>query len=254
MKKNKFMAILTIAAVLMCMLTGCDSSTAGSWGGGGAVNNNSEDEGSNADDNATLTGTVTLKQFLDSGPKVGFVIIPDKPKYPLIYFFEDGKVYMVCTHSSSDGPRANDSIFKSGSSSDGEIPWSEFDRKTDDEMVEYARSHKQLRFVWYGRNTWKKVDEFSTGEYRLHIYTDYTGVSRAYERIEVHYEDGDHYSSGYSSLPDMGGIKLTADKVVINGSTYSGFADQDGNKLYFRTGNDLTIVLDNIGDEGVEVD
>lgn len=254
MKKNKFIVILIITIVFVGVFAGCGSFTYDTVGGGISVNNGSGNGSNDVYSNTTLTGTVTLKQFLDSGPKVGFVTIPSKPGYPLIYLFEDGKVYMVCTHSSSDGPRANDLIFDNSTLPTNAIPWSELDKMSDEEMLEYARDHKQLKFVWYGWNTWTKVDEFSTGKYKLHIYTDYTGKSRDYERIEIQYEKGDNYPYGYNSLPDMDRIKTTADKKVINGSIYTGFVDQDGDELYFRTGNNLTIVLDKVGDAGVEVD
>lgn len=245
MKKIKFMAILTIATVLMSMMTGCDSFTTSSGSGGGTASDGSGSGGSNN----TLTGTVTLKQFLDSGPKVGFVGTPDKSKYPEIYFFENGKIYMVCTWETYKGYYAND---KKGEGK-GAITWGDIAKMTDEELLELAREHKQLKYLYYGGrfNIVEGSLELSSRGYTLHIYTDSTGNNFAYENIEVSFV----FDSGNMMGILSGKLISSSEKAVIYDSSFSGLENEDGNVvLYFRTGENLTIVPDNLGDSGIEVD
>lgn len=240
MKKIKFVAILTIGILLMCMLAACGSSTYGSGSGGG-----------------TRTGTITLKQFLDSGPKVGLIGTPNKSDYPHIYLFENGKIYMVCTWSSYNGFYANDKHGALIKGNDGIVTWGDLAKMTDEELLEFAREHKQLEYIWFGGDYGLiEVSEgFATGEYTLHIYTDSTGNNRSYERIEINYEyRNNDWADKYDAVPFIDKLKSSTEKAVIYDSIFSGLEDAKGNVLYFRTGENLTIVLDNLGDEGVEVD
>ena len=256
MKKFKFMTILTIAIVLIGMLAGCDSFTSGSGSGGGTVNSND-----------TRNGTITLKQFLDSGPKVGFVGTPDKAGYPCIYLFENGKVYMICTWKAH-----GDYYYENGEEKGqkkGAITWGELAKMTDEELLSFAQEHKQLIYSYYAdiydrafEN--ESTTKFTTGYYTLHIYTDSTGNNFAGERIEVDQQylyrkytsdtTGEWRKSTSVSLLGIGKLKTSAKKAEIYDSIFSGFEDEEGNILYFRTGENLTIVFDNVGDEGVEID
>ena len=79
--------------------------------------------------------------------------------------------------------------------------------------------------------------------------------SRSYECIEVHYAyRNNDWAPKYDAVPFIDHLESAVDKAVIYDYVFSGLQDSDGNVLYFRTGKNLSITLDNIGDSGVEVD
>lgn len=266
MQKIKFMAILTIATVLIGILSGCNSLVFSSVNGGGFVDNKGIEVGnggSTVNNNGNHTGTVTLKQFLDSGPKVGFTIqgTPNKSEYPYIYLFENGKVYMVCTWQSGEYCANHEK-----GQGKGALTWGDISKMTDEELLSFAQEHKQLKFKYpvgfeydfYSNGTSRYV----TGDYTLRIYTDSTGNNFEYERIEV---DQEYFHSNpfvyneewrkydFVDLPGVGKLNTYTEKSVIYNSVFSGLTGIGG-ALYFRTGENLTIVVDNLGDEGVETD
>ena len=212
----------------------------------------------NVNSGNTLTDTVTLKQFLDSGPKVGFYGTPNKSDYPLIYLFEDGKVYAVCpwTEKYEKYFHENYSLGRN----DGAVTWGDIAKMSDDELLEFARKNKQLNFMHYYKiESIESFDAkvaikmfFVTGDYTLHIYTDSTGNNFVREKIEVEYEYENYISSSTFSI--AGGIRSSSKKAVIYDSTFIGLDNGGDSMLYFRTDGNLTIVPDKLGTEGVETD
>lgn len=188
--------------------------------------------------------TVTLKEFLDSGPKVAFEsrlyeVAKDRtPSY--MYLFEDGKVYVVCHETNSNG-------FPDRSA---KLTYGEIAKMSDTELLEYARKHKQTEYGGYTR---------ITSGYTLHVYTDSTGNNREYEEIYVSREKlGD---DGWSETYDLFyTLEFTATRqAVVYDSTFTGIVEDPYDPdicegLFFRTDSNLTIILDNVGDKGVEID
>ena len=113
MKKIRFTALFMTIVMLIVTLAGCSNSTG-----------------------RKLSGTVTLKEFLDSGPKVGFYgSFPlDKDNSPYsMYLFENGKVYYV--YSFDENEQVTD---------DYKLTWGEISKMSDKELLEYARKYMTL--------------------------------------------------------------------------------------------------------------
>lgn len=254
MKKTKIIvpAVVLVVVFLIGMFVGIPIGRGSSSGG------NSGENDKPATNNGTLTGTVTLAEYLNSGPRVGFYIantVFDKDMYPdAILLFEDGKMYQVCTWIDENGNlRAND---REGREK-GALTWSDISKMTDDELLEFARAHKELE--WH-ESSWGY--RFNTGEYTLHVYTDSTGNYREYDQIEIEYQS---FRNGEWNQPKVGAYPTNRLRELrtkeIYDSIFSGVCMGSSNYasdydwgLFFRTGSDLTITLDNPGDEGVEVD
>lgn len=106
------------------------------------------------------------------------------------------------------------------------LTWGEISKMTDEELADYVRNN--------GENM---------GEYQLHIYTDSTGNNLEYEGIYC----GDNR--------EMTLYPYTNTAIVYD-SVFKGFSSTDdgGQASHYRVNDDITVTLDNIGDEGVEVD
>lgn len=225
MKTIRFMALCMALVLFASLLAGCGNSTS-----------------------LPLKGNVTLKRFLDSGPKIGFRTIgtPSKNTHPTIYLFEDGKVYMVSTVIVKGCPTDNwifnrhidPELFDEGSP----LTLGDISKMTDEELLEFARAHKTLE--WSNGDLYAGVDYHIDGRitdgYSLHVYTDKTGNHTEYEHINIGRVDKTQY--------------IETDQVTIYTSVFSGVKGDADVRLYFRTGEDLTITLDNPGDAGVAVD
>ena len=301
MKTTRFTALFLALIMLLGVLAGCGDSSSGgrthskSTDSDLASDDTSNDSISNkateeepvidgtSNNDGTLKGTVTLKQFLDSdGPKVGLYDYgtPGKNNYPDILLFENGKIYMVCTWEwdwekysidldptpCRNGCGGYFTQNKNYAIYDGMLTWGDISKMTDEELLEYARANKQLLWGDYpdatGLGLVPQLVYAPTGNYSLHIYTDYTGNNRADESLEIECEilsfgktDGwtanDHHDNTISFL----GFTETT-QATIYSSVYSGVTGRNKSDwgLYFRTGGDLTITLDNIGDEGILID
>lgn len=240
---------LLLALLMMLSLAACESILTSS----GQSHNTQTSSGPSHNTPTTMT----LKQFLDSGPKVAFCdVLPldkdDKPKR--MYLFEGGKVFLV----------EDAEVIYNGLNYKTENhlkTYSEFAKMTDDEILAYAREHVKTSkvpqdMVQYDRN------------YSLHIYTDNTGNNLKYERIEyetvreikVEGENGLYVGTGewerYTSSIEYFDL-TTIRSAVIYDSFFMGpaqiFKNGDAG-LFFRVGDGVKITLDHIGDEGVEID
>ena len=235
MKKIRWMALVLALVMLMGLLAACGQTDGGDPAGE-----------SSANDNSTLSGMVTLAQYLANGPCVGFYSIgePDKNESPRqMWLFEDGKVYRVF------GPRDEEGTVAF-------LTWGEISKMTDEELLDYAREYKAL--------DWGGWTRYPTGEYAICVTTDNTGNNLKYERIlvkeceEWNDPDQEWTQHEYCDIVDKGQSFDTTHTATIYDSVFSGIAhiSSEGRyySLFFRTGSDLRITLDNPGDEGVEVD
>lgn len=114
--------------------TGNNSSTGNN--GSAGDNSSADNNGSTGDLFAPLTGTVTLKQYLDNGPKVGFYgdFPLDKDKKPTeMYLFENGKVYFVYSFDKYDAV-----------TQEYALTWGEIAQMSDEELLAHARKYMSL--------------------------------------------------------------------------------------------------------------
>lgn len=227
MKKIKFISLGLVIVMVVGIFAGCGNKNGDN--SGGTVGGNSIVE----------TTTLTLKEYLEGGPRVAIfdTSIPDKDsKIDAIILFEDG--YAYCKRSFEYGTKPT---------------WGEIAKMSDEELLEYARQNKALE-SFAGKDPVE-------GKYCFHIVTDSTGNNVEAEYLE--YVDSiysDETSLFHKSVICCGSTPYTRTATIYD-SIFKGFAgnpehgeSNQKNTLYFRTGEDLTITLDNIGDEGVEVD
>lgn len=124
MKKKRKLLIAGLILALTFTFVGCTNTQ---------INSDIEDIKPSQENN--VTGTMTLKEFLDSGPKVGFPKIEaelDKSSTASsAYLFEDGKVYLV-------DPKNN----AQNRSDDVSLTYGDISKMTDDEIIEWARNNK----------------------------------------------------------------------------------------------------------------
>ena len=270
MKKTKTISLILALVMLTGMLSGCGNSAANDDQSQVAGNNytNGNETGEDMDDNSAngdkLTETVTLKEYLNGVPRVAFMadVTPDKNSTPsAIYLFENGKVYYV-----SD--RKNQYYGMYGGTN---LTYGEISRMTDEELLDFAKTHivpfwGHAMAVGASSSATVYLYRFATGgKYTLHIYTDSTGNNREYECISLRmhdfsipasyfdinrvYDNSYEWNISNSILCKFNDIT----QAVIYDSTFSGLTN--GKKtLFFRTGENLTIILDNIGDAGIEID
>lgn len=221
MKKIKLTALCLALALFIGLLASCGGGTSNRSGGGatGSSSKGGTLDGSDTsvNHNVTLTGKVTLKKFLDSGPKVGFY-----GKYPLdknskpekMYLFEDGKIYLV--YSFDENGTATD---------DYQLTWGEISKMSDDELLAHARKYKtshgrgHKRALWFDSNdpnfdnqqgeTVEKPGD-TWVEYDSNYHVDYTGLreyedGKLYGVVTVHYHQLGHNEDSSEFLIDADG-------------------------------------------------
>lgn len=156
--------------------------------------------------------TVTLKEYLDGGPRVFFCGYLDeigKDNEPGMILLENGQLY--------------ETYYSSGFIS---LKLGEISKMTDEELADYVRNNGEYM-----------------GEYQLHIYTDKTGNYLEYERVEIEKDGFTFYPYTFTT--------------TVYDSVFQGFYNINSSSPYgyfYRVNDDITVTLDNIGDEGVEVD
>lgn len=130
MKKKHKLLIGNLILLLTFATVGC---------GNAQINSNIEDlkisQESYPTDTMDTIDTMTFKEFLDSGPKVGF------PKYEseldkdstvsYAYLFEDGKIYIVDAKNNSQNQ-----------SDDASLTYGDISKMSDDELIEWAQKNK----------------------------------------------------------------------------------------------------------------
>ena len=245
MKARKHISIIIVLTMLMISLVSCGSvATPDNYSTNNGSNNNSNIQNNITSNNNS--DTITLKDFLNSGSRVGLINYsdpPEKDKYSDIVLFEDGKIYMVCPAIDENGKGISNYYHEK---SDAMLTWGDVAKMTEKELLDFAESHKSLE--------WGPYDcSFKSG-YTLHIYTDETGNNRKYESIEVEWVNQYGVQETNNNLENFD----TPASATIYDRTFYGvkFANRVGpsSSLLFVTDDNIKIVLDEIGASGVLVD
>ena len=248
---KKVICLLLACALMLSIMVGCgqsDSNAPSSSTDEEALQSSSDISTVSTEGEATtLTGRVTLKEFLDSGPKVGFVagayhksVELDKNNTPLgMYLFEDGKIYYVLSFDENGE-----------TTDDWRLTWGEFSKMSDEELVEYARSYRTLH---YGKSA--ERFEFDPNDANANIFSDDSResvknvgdvavVPQRTLNVEGEYIGADYYYDLDTSKP-LAPVSVYYG-VEIEGGIYAGFypyqirlyVDENGNLYFYPSDGD----------------
>ncbi|MCH5182908.1 MAG: hypothetical protein J1E00_01910 [Oscillospiraceae bacterium] len=237
MKKIRFIALCLALTLFVGLLAGCSGSMP-NGSDGRTENSSTKDSADSTNSNssasgtpAPLTGTVTLKQYLDNGPKVGFY-----GEYPLdkdaspssMYLFENGKLYFIVSLGEYDRD-----------TKEYALTWGEIAKMSDEELLahvrKYTASHRAGSFYHY---------EFDPNTANIYVSPDtsdtYIGEPTGLEQYIK--KPGDYMFAvrEYNIQSGMGVIKVEGDHGLFSSSIGLYYYDDD-NDYIIRTTLDFDV-------------
>ena len=183
MKKIKFTVVFMVLVMLVGMLVSCGSVTSG------VTSDGSSDD--------SFKGTISLKQFLDSGPKVGFWGSTSLGDPIQTVLFEDGKYYRV------DNQGYN-----------SELTLRDISEMSDDELIEFVKEHKCASGLYWLRITMDETG--STVKEENILYRDMDGYQELFD-AQTPFRDGDFsgFKKAYEGFGEFALYFRTGENLTI---------------------------------------